>query len=123
MDRGERRIDLRGHVKRRGDANTPLSYQYVTQRSAELRYHQIEVSPLLAEGHNRRNIWMGKPEDLDNLVLEARYIVRVGGEGRRKNRDHNRAIRIQFLPTVHVGHAVALEQLLQLIVAQPFTTE
>jgi hypothetical protein len=30
MDRGERRSDLRRHVKRRGDANTSLSFQYVT---------------------------------------------------------------------------------------------
>src|SRR5690348_3444637 len=123
MDRGERRIDLCGHIKRRGDANTPLTFQNITQRRAELWHHQIEVSPLLSEGHDWRDIWMGKPEDLDHLVLEARDIARVGGEGRRKHRDYNRAIGIQFQSTVHVGDAVALEQLLQLVLAQPITTE
>jgi hypothetical protein len=78
---------------------------------------------MLIEGHDWRDIWMVEREDLDNLVLEARYIVRVGGEDRSKYRNRNRAICIQFQPTVHIGWAAAPEQLLQLILAKPFTAE
>src|SRR5262249_52966359 len=123
MDRGERRRDLHGDVDGVDGVEQLATIENIAQRPVEQGHDKIEIRPLFAKALDGDDVRMRQLAHQGRLVLEARDILWIGGEGGGENLDGDFTVGGDVPPMVDLGHATDVEQLQQQVVAQPAPSE
>jgi hypothetical protein len=109
VDGGKRRGDLHPDGDGVGWVKALAAIEDIAQGAVEQGHDEVEVGSFFAVALDGHDVGVGELADKRGLVLEARDVLGVGGEGWWENFDRDVVVGRRIAPTVDLGHAADVE--------------